>query len=94
MYENKRYWGEDLILKKTLESNKTSFGGKTIINLLVTCTIIIRTSTYVKSCNGQTKWVYFLTEYNDLLDSLGCSQCWYKKWFGSEPVYTKKCFKI
>ena len=27
-----------------------------------------KTSTYVKSCDGQTKWMYFLIEDDDLLE--------------------------
>ena len=27
-----------------------------------------KTTAYVKSCDGQTKWTYFLIEYDDLLE--------------------------
>ena len=40
---------------------------KTIKTLLVTCIIMIKlpkTSAYAKSCNGQTKWMYFLTDHD------------------------------
>ena len=64
---------------------------KTIKTLLVTCIIKIKlpkTSAYVKSCNGQTKWMYFLTD-NDLWKNIIL--------FGindSKPVYNKKFLKI
>ena len=64
---------------------------KTIKTLLVTCIIMIKlpkTSAYVKSCNGQTKWMYFLTD-NDLWKNIIL--------FGindSKPVYNKKFLKI
>ena len=50
---------------------------KTISTLLVTCIMIIKlplhimlplTSAWVKSYDGQTKWIYFLIEDDDLLE--------------------------
>ena len=50
--------------EKVLVSNKIYFGEiKTINTLLVTYIMIIKlpkTSSYLKSCDEQTKWMYFL----------------------------------
>ena len=52
-----------------------------------------KTSTYVKSCDGQTKWMYFLIEDGDLLEKY--ITIWdkvntdIKKEFDGEPVYNK-----
>ena len=56
-----------------------------------------KTKTYVKSFNGQTKWMYFLIEGDELLEKY--STVWNKvstdieKEFDSEPVYNKKFWK-
>ena len=53
-------------------------------------------SVYIKSYDGQTKWVYFLTENNDLLEKY---TIWdeisadIKKEFDSEPVYNEFLLK-
>ena len=50
-----------------------------------------KTSAYVKSHDGQTKWMYFLIEDDDLLKK--CNAIWdkvisdIKKESDSEPVY-------
>ena len=50
-----------------------------------------KTSAYVKSYDGQTKWMYFLIEDDDLLEKY--NTIWdkvsadIKKEFDSEPVY-------
>ena len=40
-----------------------------------------KTSTYVKSCDRQDKWIYFLTESDELLENIVLfeTQCWYQK---------------
>ena len=49
-----------------------------------------KTSIYVKNYHGQSKWMYFLTEDDDLLEK--CNTIWdkvspdIKKEFDSEPV--------
>ena len=55
--------------------------------------MLCKTSAYVKSCYGQTKWMYFLIEDNDLLkkyiniwDKVSAD---IKKEFYSKPVYNK-----
>ena len=79
---------------------------KTISNLLATYAMIIKlshykplhvmlpkTSSYIRSYDGQTKWMYFLIEDDDLLKK--CNTIWDKisadnrKEFDSEPVYNK-----
>ena len=56
-----------------------------------------KTSAYVKSYDGQTKWMYFLIEDDDLLKKY--STIWdkvraaIKKEFESEPVYNKNFLK-
>ena len=52
-----------------------------------------KTSAYVKSYDGQTKWMYFLIEDDELLEKY--NTIWdkvsadIKKEFDSEPVYNK-----
>ena len=56
-----------------------------------------KTSAYVKSYDGQTKWMCFLSEDDDLLKKY--NNIWdkvsadIKKEFDSEPVYNKKFLK-
>ena len=56
-----------------------------------------KTSAYVKSYNGQTKWMYFLIEDDDLLEKY--NTIWdkvsahIKKEFDSKPVYNKNYLK-
>ena len=56
-----------------------------------------KTSAYVKSYDEQTKWMYFLTEDDDLLEKYNtiwdkvCDDI--KKEFDSEPAYNKEFFK-
>ena len=92
-------------IEKELVSNQISLGGKKIINtLLVTCAIIInlsqlhtmvpKTSTYVKGYDGQTKWMYFLIEDDDLKQKY--NTIWnkvsadIKEEFDNELVYNKE----
>ena len=56
-----------------------------------------KTSAYVKRYDGQTKWMYFLIEDDELLEK--CNAIWdkvsadIKKELDSEPVYNKNFFK-
>ena len=56
-----------------------------------------KTSAYVKSYDGQTKWMYFLTEDDDLLEKY--NTIWdkvsadMKTNFDSKPVYNKEFLK-
>ena len=56
-----------------------------------------KTSAYVKSYDGQTKWIYFLTEDNDLFKNyntfLEKVSANLKKEFDSESVYNKEFSK-
>ena len=56
-----------------------------------------KVSTYVKSYDGETKWLYFLIEddnllekYNTICDKVSADV---KKQFDSEPIYNKKFLK-
>ena len=57
-----------------------------------------KTSAYVKSYDGQTKWMYFLIEDDDLLEKY--NTIWdkvsadIKKEFDSKPFHNKKSWKI
>ena len=59
--------------------------------------IPLQTSAYVKSYHGQTKWMYFLIEGDDLLEKY--NTIWdkvsadIKKENYSKPVYNKKKFE-
>ena len=59
--------------------------------------ILPKTSTYVKSYDGQTKWVYFFIADDDLLKKY--NTIWNKvsaniaKEFDSKPVYNKEFLK-
>ena len=68
---------KDVDIQKVLISNKISSGEKkqysigylyndNIVKLVHI--MLSETSTYVKSYGGQTKWMYFLIENNDLLE--------------------------
>ena len=56
-----------------------------------------KTSAYVKSYDDQTKWMYFLTEDDDLLEKY--NTIWdkistdIKKNLNSEPAYNKEFLK-
>ena len=70
---------------------------------MVTCkvkslsTMVPKTSAYVKSYDGQIKWMYFLIEDDHLLNKY--DNIWHKisvdikKEFDSEPVYYKEFSK-
>ena len=94
----------DIDISKILVSSKISFGEKnckSFIGYLYNDNkvkplriILPKTSTYVKSYHGQTKWIYVLIEDDDLLEK--CNTFWdklsadIKKEFDSEPVYNKE----
>ena len=56
-----------------------------------------KTSAYVKSYDGQTKWMYFLIEDDDLLETYNTIwdkvSAYIKKELDSEPVYNKEFSK-
>ena len=59
--------------------------------------ILSKTTAYVKRYDGQTKWMYFLLEEDDLLEKY--NTIWdkvsadIKKEFDSEPMYKKNYLK-
>ena len=70
---------KDVDIEKVLVSNKISFGGKNykyFIGYLYNDNkvkplhiMLPKTSAYVKSYDGQTKWMYFLIEDDELLET-------------------------
>ena len=71
-------FGGDVDIKEVLVSNKISFAEKNytyFIGYLHNSNkvkplniMLLKTRAYVKSCDGQTKWMYFLIEDDDLLE--------------------------
>ena len=98
------YFLRDVDIENVLVSNKIAFGEKKTINILFgylyddykTKPLHIMRA-YVKSYDGQTKWMYFLIEDDDLLEKY--NTIWdkisadIKKEFDSEPVSNKKFLK-
>ena len=98
---------KDVGIEKVLVSNKISFsekGHKYLIGYLYNDhkvkplqIMLPKTSAYVKSYDGQTKWMYFLIEDDDLLEKY--NTIWDKvsadinKEFDNEPVYNKEYLK-
>ena len=107
-YQNKTPTSlKDVDIKKVLVSNKISFGEKNyryfigylydnhnVKSLHIT---LPKTSAYVKSYNGQTKWKYFLIEDDGLLDKYNIIRykvsADIKKELDSESVYNKELLK-
>ena len=97
----------DVDIEKVLVFNKISFGEKNYKyfigylyndNKVKPLTIMLpKTSAYVESYDGRTKWMYFLIEDDDLLEKY--NTIWDKvnanirKEFDSEPVYNKNYLK-
>ena len=63
---------KDVNIEKVLVYSKISFGEKAMNILLVNFTVIIK----FKSYDAQTKWMYFLIEYDELLEK--CNTIWDK----------------
>ena len=98
---------KDVDIEKVLVSNKIYFGEKNykyFIGYLYNDhkvkplhIMLPKTSAYVKSYDGQTKWMYFLIEDDDLLEKY--NTIWdevsadIKNEFDSEPVYNKEFLK-
>ena len=98
----------DLDIEKVLLSNKISFGEKNYkyfisyfynSNKVKPLYVMLpKTSAYVKSYDGPTKWVYFLIEDSDLLEKYNTiwnkvSSYIKKKKIDSELVYNKNDLK-
>ena len=107
-YDNKiPIFLKDVDTEKVLVSNKTSFGEKNckyFIGYLYNCNkvkslhiMLPKTSAYVKSYDGQTKWIYFLIEDKDLIKKQNTIQdkvsAEIKKDPDNKPVYNKKYLK-
>ena len=103
-YHNKTpiLWG-DVDIEKLLVSKKIPFGGKSYKyfieylynnhNVKPYHIMLPKTNTYIKSYDGQTKWMYFfnvdddlLKKYNTIWDKVSAD---IKKEFDSEPVYNR-----
>ena len=98
---------EDVDIEKILASNKISFGEKNykyFIGYLYNDDrikplhmMLSKTSAYVKSYDGQTKWMYFLIEDEDSLEKYNTIWVYVsadiKKEFDIEPVYNKEFLK-
>ena len=98
---------EDVDIEKVLVSNKTSSAEKDYkyfigyfyndYKLKWLHIMLPKTSAYVKSCDGKTKGMYFLVEYDGLLEKY--NTIWekvspdIKKEYDSEPVYKEKFLK-
>ena len=95
---------KDIDTKNIWVSNKICSGKISINPLLVACMMnkvkplhimLPKVSTYVKSYDGQTKWIYFLieffdwTKYNAIWDKVNA---YIQKEFDSKPVYDKKSY--
>ena len=97
----------DLDIEKVLLSNKISFGEKNYkyfisyfynSNKVKPLYVMLpKTSAYVKSYDGPTKWVYFLIEDSDLLEKYNTIwnkvSSYIKKKIDSELVYNKNYLK-
>ena len=97
----------DVDIEKVLASNKIYFGEKNykyLIGYLYNNhkvkplhIMLPKTSAYVKSYDGQTKWMYFLIADDDLLEKY--NTIWdkvsddMKKGYDSKPVYNKEFLK-
>ena len=91
---------ENVDIEKILVSNKISLGEKMhkhFIGYLYIKLSLPKKSVYVRSYDGQTKWMYFLNEDDDLLEKY--NTIWdkisadIKKEFDSKLVYNKNCLK-
>ena len=94
----------DVDIEKVLVSNKISFGEKYFIGYLYNDNkvnplhiMLPNTTAYVKSYDGQTKWMDFLIEddelserYNTIWDKVSAD---IKKEFDSKPAYNKGFLK-
>ena len=101
------YFLGDVDIEKVLVSDKISFGEKNykyFVGYLYNDSkvkplhiMLPKTRAYVKSCDGQNKWIYFLIEDDGLLEKY--NTIWdeviagIKKEFDSKSVYNKEFFK-
>ena len=109
--EKKKFYRQfflgDVDIEKVLVSKKIPFGEKSYKYFIGYLNdnhkfkplhiMLSKAITYVKSYGGQTKWMYFLIEDDDLLEKQ--NTIWdkvsadLKKEFDSDPVYNKEFLK-
>ena len=90
--------GKEILKVGNIEIEKNEFyRNKILVHRKPFHIKLSKTSAYVKSYDGQTKWMYFLIEYDDLLEKYNtiCVKVStdIKKEFDSEPVYNKEFLK-
>ena len=101
------FFKKDVDIEKVVVSNKKSSGEKNYkyfigylhndYKVKPLHIMLPKTNAYVKRYDGQTEWIYFLIEDDDLLEKY--NTVWdkvstdRKKEFDSEPVYIKKKLK-
>ena len=90
--------GKEILKVGNIEIEKNeSYRNKILVHRKPLNIKLSKTSAYVKSYDGQTKWMYFLIEYDDLLEKYNtiCVKVSadIKKEFDSEPVYNKEFLK-
>ena len=90
--------GKEILKVGNIEIEKNeSYRNKILVHRKPLNIKLSKTSAYVKSYDGQTKWMYFLIEYDDLLEKYStiCVKVSadIKKEFHSEPVYNKEFLK-
>ena len=91
--------GKEILKVGNIEIEKNEFyRNKILVHRKPFHIKLSKTSAYVKSYDGQTKWMYFLIEYDDLLEKYNtiCVKVStdIKKEFDSEPVYNKEFLKM
>ena len=90
--------GKEILKVGNIEIEKNeSYRNKILVHRKPLNIKLSKTSAYVKSYDGQTRWMYFLIEYDDLLEKYNtiCVKvsAEIKKEFDSEPVYNKEFLK-
>ena len=90
--------GKEILKVGNIEIEKNeSYRNKILVHRKPLNIKLSKTSAYLKSYDGQTKWMYFLIEYDDLLEKYStiCVKVSadIKKEFHSEPVYNKEFLK-
>ena len=90
--------GKEILKVGNIEIEKNeSYRNKILVHRKPLNIKLSKTSAYVKSYDGQTKWMYFLIEYDDLIEKYNtiCVKvsAEIKKEFDSEPVYNKEFLK-
>ena len=90
--------GKEILKVGNIEIEKNeSYRNKILVHRKPLNIKLSKTSAYVKSYDGQSKWMYFLIEYDDLLEKYNtiCVKvsAEIKKEFDSEPVYNKEFLK-